>query len=104
MSDRMTIALDAMGGDNAPQVVLRGANIARQRYPQLSFLMFGRDGEIRPLLGKMSKLRDVTTIVHTDDVVLSDDKPSATLRSGRNSSILGSSGPVSSMVRHTSSM
>ena len=87
MKDRMTIALDAMGGDNAPQVVLRGANIARQRYPQLNYLMFGRDSQIRPLLSKMSKLQDVTTIVHTDDVVRSDDKPSAVLRSGRKSSM-----------------
>ena len=87
MKDRMTIALDAMGGDNAPQVVVRGANIARQRHPQLSDLMFGRDCEIRPLLNKMSKLREVTTIVHADEVVRSDDKPSAALRSGRNSSM-----------------
>jgi glycerol-3-phosphate acyltransferase PlsX len=83
----MTIALDAMGGDNAPQVVVRGANIARQRYPQLSYLMFGRESEIRPLLAKMSKLRDVTTVVHAADVVRSDDKPSAALRAGRNSSM-----------------
>jgi glycerol-3-phosphate acyltransferase PlsX len=83
----MTIALDAMGGDNAPQVVIRGANIARQRYPQMDFLLFGREGEIRPLLDKMTKLRDVATIVHTDDVVRSDDKPSAALRGARNSSM-----------------
>lgn len=87
MKDRMTIALDAMGGDNAPQMVVRGANIARQRHPQLSYLMFGRDSEIRPLLAKMSKLQEVTTIVHTEEVVRSDDKPAAALRSGRNSSM-----------------
>ena len=87
MKDRMTIALDAMGGDNAPQMVLRGANIARQRHPQLSYLMFGRDSEIRPLLAKMSKLQEVTTIVHTEEMVRSDDKPAAALRSGRNSSM-----------------
>ncbi|MDH3910721.1 MAG: phosphate acyltransferase, partial [Rhodospirillales bacterium] len=83
----MTIALDAMGGDNAPQVVIRGANIARQRYPQVDFLLFGQEAKIRPLLDRMTKLRDVATIVHTDDVVRSDDKPSAVLRSGRNSSM-----------------
>ncbi|MDH3595763.1 MAG: phosphate acyltransferase PlsX [Rhodospirillales bacterium] len=87
MSGRLTIALDAMGGDNAPQVVIRGANIARQRYPQVDFLLFGQEAKIRPLLDRMTKLRDVATIVHTDDVVRSDDKPSAVLRSGRNSSM-----------------
>ncbi|MDH3473457.1 MAG: phosphate acyltransferase PlsX [Rhodospirillales bacterium] len=84
---RLTIALDAMGGDNAPQVVVRGANIARQRHPQVEFLLFGRKGEIAPLLSGMQRLRDVARIVHTDDVVRGDEKPSVALRSGRNSSM-----------------
>ncbi len=87
MRGRLTIALDAMGGDTAPQMVIRGANIARQRYPQVDFLMFGREGEITALLAKMTRLRDVTTVVHTEDVVRSGDKPSSTLRTGRNSSM-----------------
>jgi glycerol-3-phosphate acyltransferase PlsX len=49
--------------------------------------MFGRKDEIEPLLEKMSKLKEVTEIVHTDDVVRADEKPSVALRSGRNSSM-----------------
>jgi glycerol-3-phosphate acyltransferase PlsX len=84
---RLTIALDAMGGDNAPQVVVRGANIARQRHPQVEFVMFGREAEIKKLLSGMKRLDDVTRIVHTDDIVRGDEKPSVALRSGRNSSM-----------------
>ena len=87
MTDTLTIALDAMGGDAAPGVVIKGANIARQRFPQLQFLLFGRESEIRPVLGRMKKLESVSTIVHTDSVVLSDEKPSAALRTGRSSSM-----------------
>ena len=76
-----------MGGDAAPRVVVKGANIARQRFPQVQFLMFGRKDEIEPLLEKMSKLKEVTEIVHTDDVVRADEKPSVAMRSGRNSSM-----------------
>lgn len=83
----MTIALDAMGGDAAPAMVIRGANIARQRYPEVDFLLFGREPEMAPLLNQLGKLKAVTTIVHTDDVVRSDDKPSVALRAGRNSSM-----------------
>ncbi len=83
----MTIALDAMGGDDAPGMVIRGANIARERYPEVDFLMFGREPELRPFLDKLASLKAVTTLVHTDDVVLGDDKPSIALRSGRNSSM-----------------
>ncbi len=87
MSDRLTIALDAMGGDAAPQMVLRGASIARRRYPKLEFLMFGREEVVLPQLNRMKRLTAITTFIHTDDVVGSDDKPSVALRGGRNSSM-----------------
>ena len=49
--------------------------------------MFGREGEVRPLLDRLKRLKAITTLVHTDDVVGSDEKPSVALRSGRNSSM-----------------
>ena len=87
MTGHLTIALDAMGGDAAPAMVLRGANIARQRYPDVRFMVFGREPAIRPLLDKLPRLKAATTVVHTEDVVSSEDRPSVALRSGRNSSM-----------------
>jgi len=87
VSDRLTIALDAMGGDAAPRMVVRGANIARRRHPQVNYLMFGRESEVLPLLKRSRGLKAVTTFVHTDDVVSSEEKPSVALRTGRNSSM-----------------
>jgi len=87
VSAPLTIALDAMGGDAAPGMVVHGANIARERFPQVRFLMFGREPEITPILDQLSDLKAVTTIIHTDDVVSSDDKPSVALRAGRASSM-----------------
>jgi glycerol-3-phosphate acyltransferase PlsX len=87
VSDRLTIALDAMGGDHAPRMVLRGANLARKRHPQVDFLVFGREEDVRPFLNKMKKLRQVTTLVHCEDVVSDNEKPSTALRNGRNSSM-----------------
>ena len=49
--------------------------------------MFGREGEVRPLLDRLKRLKAITTLVHTDDVVSSDEKPSVALRGGRNSSM-----------------
>jgi len=87
VSKSLTIALDAMGGDAAPRIVVSGANIARERFPNVRFLMFGREAEVAPLLDKMDKLREVTTLVHTDSIIRSEDKPSGALRSGRQSSM-----------------
>jgi glycerol-3-phosphate acyltransferase PlsX len=87
VSDRLTIALDAMGGDAAPRMVISGANLARRRYPHVDFLIFGREREVAPLLDRMKRLKAASTLVHTDDVVGSADKPSVALRAGRNSSM-----------------
>jgi len=87
VTGRLTLALDAMGGDNAPAAVVRGANLALRRHPQTDFLFYGREGELRPLVERLRRLRAVSQIVHTDDVVRSDEKPSVALRGGRRSSM-----------------
>jgi len=58
-----------MGGDDAPAVVIQGADIARERYPQARFLLFGREPGIKPLLEARPALVRVSEIVHTDGVV-----------------------------------
>lgn len=87
MSGRLTIALDAMGGDHAPRMVLRGANMARKRFPNVDFVLFGRESEIAPMLNRMKRLKQVTTVVNCEDVVQDTERPSVALRSGRDSSM-----------------
>ncbi|MCH7542033.1 MAG: phosphate acyltransferase PlsX [Proteobacteria bacterium] len=87
MDKRLTIALDAMGGDRAPEVVIKGANIARDRHPEVDFLLFGDEGRIRPLLRGLAKLGRVCTLHHTEVAVSGEDKPSLALRNGRRSSM-----------------
>ncbi len=87
MTSRLTIALDAMGGDKAPRMVIKGADIARKRFPQVDFLLFGDENRLRPLLGSMKELDAVSTIHHTDKVISGEDKPSHALRKGRGSSM-----------------
>ncbi len=87
MSGRVTIAVDAMGGDRAPSMVLRGADIALERHPETHFLLFGIESQMAPLLEKLPRLKKVATLHHTDDMVLADAKPSLALRTGRQSSM-----------------
>jgi glycerol-3-phosphate acyltransferase PlsX len=87
LSARITIALDVMGGDQAPRMVLRGADKSLKRYPQAHFLLFGDEAKITPLLAKMPKLMARAEIHHTSEFVTNDAKPSAALRGGRRSSM-----------------
>jgi len=76
-----------MGGDLAPDMVVKGAGIALQRFPQVEFLFVGAERRIRPLLEKLPALAEHAKIRHTDDVITGDAKPSTALRQGRNSSM-----------------
>jgi phosphate acyltransferase len=87
VSQNLTIALDAMGGDHAPDMVIAGADIARERHPTVRFLLVGDRARIEPLLGRHPALAAVSEIVHTEDYVASDAKPSVALRAGRKSSM-----------------
>jgi glycerol-3-phosphate acyltransferase PlsX len=87
VSARLTLAVDAMGGDQAPHMVVRGANIARKRDPNVRFVFYGREPEIKPHLDKLKRLQPSAEIVHCEDVVSDDAKPSVALRSGRDSSM-----------------
>jgi glycerol-3-phosphate acyltransferase PlsX len=81
----LTIALDAMGGDNAPALVVAGAAIACKRYPKVKYLFFGDERRIAPLLEKRKALKAVSTVRHTEDSVGNDMKLSAALRSRQSS-------------------
>ena len=77
-----TIALDAMGGDHAPQVVIAGADMARQRFPELSFLLYGDGPSLRSLLQTRPLLAARCEIEHTPERVDADARPSHVLRQG----------------------
>ncbi|HEX6959704.1 MAG TPA: phosphate acyltransferase PlsX [Ferrovibrio sp.] len=87
MTAALTIALDAMGGDHAPDMVIKGAAAVLPRFPQTKFLLFGDAGQIEPLLRRSPALNGHYELRHTAEKVLSDDKPSQALRRGRNSSM-----------------
>jgi phosphate acyltransferase len=87
MAEPRIIALDAMGGDFGPSVVVPGAALALQRHPDLQVLLFGDQAKIAPLLDREPALKARATIRHTDLVVAMDAKPSQALRRGKGTSM-----------------
>jgi glycerol-3-phosphate acyltransferase PlsX len=83
MPDKVRIALDAMGGDHGPSVVLPGADISLTRHPDIAYLLFGDEAQLTPLLDKLPRLKANARVVHTEVAIRMDDKPSQALRYGR---------------------
>src|SRR5262245_2520320 len=83
MGAPVTIALDAMGGDHGPSVVVPAAALALIRHPETRFLLVGDSARIEPELANHQGLANKATIIHTDVAVAMDAKPSQALRKGR---------------------
>ncbi|MEZ5907879.1 MAG: phosphate acyltransferase PlsX [Hyphomicrobiaceae bacterium] len=85
MAASRIIALDAMGGDHGPEVIVPGAALSLVRHPDISYLMFGDEPRIKAALAAHAALAARTRIVHTDVAVSMTDKPSQAVRRGRAS-------------------
>ena len=86
MAADIRIAVDAMGGDHGPPVVVPAAAIALVRRPDVSFQLYGDEAVLTPLLGQHPALARKARIFHTDVAIKMSDKPSQALRTGRRTS------------------
>lgn len=80
----MKIAVDAMGGDNAPKAIVEGINLAKKDFPEIEFLLFGKEAEIKKYLTDEVNV----TIVHTDEKIESDDEPVKSIRKKKQASMV----------------
>ena len=88
MTSGLTIALDAMGGDKAPDMVVRGADLALERDPSIRFILVGDEARIVPLIEKTKRLKaSEFEVVHTDQAVSAEETVAVALRAGRQSSM-----------------
>ena len=81
------IAIDAMGGDVGPQVMLAGAARAHERRSDLRFIMFGDRAPITAELDKHPELRAIVDVVHCDDVIEATAKPTQAIRRAKTTSM-----------------
>ncbi len=86
MSATVRVALDAMGGDNAPGEVVLGAIQAAREYSMGVYLV-GREDMIRAELAKHDTQGLDLPIVHTDEVIDMDEHPASAVRRKKNASM-----------------
>ncbi|OZM58566.1 phosphate acyltransferase [Lottiidibacillus patelloidae] len=80
----MRIAIDAMGGDNAPKEIVLGAVAAIEKYDDLEITLVGNETEIKKYATNLNRI----TILHTDEMILSTDEPVRAVRRKKNSSMV----------------
>ncbi len=93
MTSELPIALDAMGGDNAPREIVRGALLGAARLG-VSVALVGRREEVeREIAGcdasvATAEARARVEVVHADEVIAMDEHPAAAVRAKRGASLV----------------
>jgi len=80
----MKIAVDAMGGDYAPEAIVKGVMLAREKFNDIEFQLYGKEAEIRKYLTDDRNI----TIIHTDEKINSDDEPVKAIRRKKQASMV----------------
>ena len=78
------IAVDAMGGDNAPQAIVEGVNQALADFSDIEIQLYGDEAKIKTYL----KANDLVSIIHTDEKINSDDEPVKAIRKKKQASMV----------------
>lgn len=87
MPDTLVLSIDGMGGDNAPDIVVEGLDIAAKRHSDIKFLLHGDEAKLRALLERFPAAKVACQVVAAEKVISMEMKPSQALRQGKGSSL-----------------
>jgi len=99
MLDGLVLSIDAMGGDDAPDIVIKGIEYFLKhegKNRRARFLLHGDEAKLKPLLAKYKHTAERSEIRHTDTEISMDEKPSQALRKGKGTSMWNAIGAVKS--------
>ena len=84
----MRIAVDAMGGDNAPLEVVKGVNVAAEENKDIEIILIGDENKINECFANLGNAKPQNvTIIHTDVAVTMEDDPMVVMKEKVNSSM-----------------
>jgi glycerol-3-phosphate acyltransferase PlsX len=83
----MRIIIDAMSGDNAPLEIIKGVGLAKEECKNDTFILVGKDDEIRRIAEENSIDISDMEIVNADVVITMEDDPISVVRAKKDSSM-----------------
>ena len=89
MNKKITIAIDAMGGDNSPDKTIHGLSLflKENKSDDVFFNLFGDEPKIIDKLKKYNIKKDFYKIIHTASVISDDETPLTAIKNSKNTSM-----------------
>ena len=88
MADKVNIAVDAMGGDNAPAEIVKGCIEALEKAPGLKISLVGIEDKVRAELSKYTYDPDRIEVIHASEVIEMAEPPVMAVRNKKDSSLV----------------
>ncbi|HWT27220.1 MAG TPA: phosphate acyltransferase PlsX [Mobilitalea sp.] len=88
MQRTITVAVDAMGGDNAPGEIIKGAVLAVTDRKDIKVILVGKEDVIQKRLSEYDYDKERIEIVHAEDVITNNEAPVMAIRRKKDSSIV----------------
>ncbi len=88
MQTRVNIAVDAMGGDNAPDEIIKGTVEAVAERNDIKVILVGKEDVINEKLKQYTYEKSQIEVVHAEDVITNDEAPVMAIRRKKESSIV----------------
>ena len=88
MSEFVHVAVDAMGGDNAPSEIVKGAVNALNKCPNLKVTLTGKEEIVKAELEKLTFPADRVEILNCTEVIAMAEPPVDAIRTKKDSSIV----------------
>ena len=88
MNNYTVVALDAMGGDNAPSEIVKGAVDAVNESTDVKVRLYGDEGKIRTVLGGYTYNHDQVEVIHTSQEIDVEEAPVSAIRTKKDSSLV----------------
>ena len=87
MTNKVNIAVDAMGGENSPKKVIDGINISLQSNKENFFFLYGQQDILEKEIAKNKLVQQNCKIIHTKDIIVDNESPLAAAKKGKESSM-----------------
>lgn len=88
MQETVKVAVDAMGGDNAPGEIVKGAVEAVSEKPGIKIILVGKEDKVKAELGKYTYKEEQIEVVNAEEVIETAEPPVMAIRQKKDSSIV----------------
>ena len=87
MSDKVKIAIDAMGGENSPKKIIEAINLSLKKSKENFFYLYGKRNILIKEISNNKLVQENCEIINSEEIILDDESPLTAAKRGKGSSM-----------------